>query len=39
MTVDRYDERLGACASQERTSESNHRHFYRRWAELMTDES
>jgi phenylpropionate dioxygenase-like ring-hydroxylating dioxygenase large terminal subunit len=36
---DHYDERLGAWASQKRISENNHRHFYRRWAELMTAES
>jgi hypothetical protein len=36
---DRYDERLDAWASQKRISENNHRHFYRRWAGLMTAES
>jgi hypothetical protein len=32
---DRWDERLGAWVSERRISENNHRHFYRRWAELM----
>jgi phenylpropionate dioxygenase-like ring-hydroxylating dioxygenase large terminal subunit len=35
---DRYDERLGAWASEQRISENNHRRFYRRWAELMAAE-
>jgi hypothetical protein len=33
---ERFDERLGAWASDYRMSESNHRQFYRRWAQLMT---
>ncbi len=32
---DRFDAELGAWASAYRISESNHRQFYRRWAELM----
>jgi len=32
---DRFDENLGAWASDYRYSENNHRRFYRRWAELM----
>jgi phenylpropionate dioxygenase-like ring-hydroxylating dioxygenase large terminal subunit len=36
---DRFDERLGAWASEKRISENSHRHFYRRWAELMAAES
>jgi phenylpropionate dioxygenase-like ring-hydroxylating dioxygenase large terminal subunit len=32
---ERFDEDLGAWASDFRVSESNHRQFYRRWAELM----
>jgi 3-phenylpropionate/trans-cinnamate dioxygenase subunit alpha len=36
---DRWDESLGGWASEQRISENNHRHFYRRWAELMTAES
>jgi 3-phenylpropionate/trans-cinnamate dioxygenase subunit alpha len=36
---DRYDERLGAWVSEQRISENNHRHFYRRWAELMAAET
>lgn len=32
---ERYDEGLGAWASDTGFSESNHRQFYRRWAELM----
>jgi 3-phenylpropionate/trans-cinnamate dioxygenase subunit alpha len=35
---ERYDEGLGASASELRISESNHRQFYRRWAELMMAE-
>jgi 3-phenylpropionate/trans-cinnamate dioxygenase alpha subunit len=35
---ERFDERLGAWASDYRMSESNHRQFYRRWAELMAAE-
>jgi hypothetical protein len=34
---ERFDEGLGALASDYRYSESNHRGFYRRWAELMTN--
>jgi len=34
---DGFDDDLGAWASDFRFSESNHRQFYRRWAELMTD--
>ena len=33
---DQFDESLGATVSDFRFSESNHRGFYRRWAELMT---
>ena len=36
---ERFDQGLGAWASEQRISESNHRHFYRRWAELMAAES
>jgi 3-phenylpropionate/trans-cinnamate dioxygenase subunit alpha len=32
---DRFDPALGGWASEYRYSESNHRQFYRRWAELM----
>ena len=32
---ERFDEALGAWASGYRYSESNHRRFYRRWAQLM----
>ena len=32
---DRFDPDLKAWASEYRLSENNHRHFYRRWAELM----
>ncbi len=32
---ERFDEELGAWRSHFRMSESNHRQFYRRWAELM----
>jgi 3-phenylpropionate/trans-cinnamate dioxygenase alpha subunit len=39
MGHDRYDEGLGAWASEARISENNHRHFYRRWADLMTGRS
>jgi hypothetical protein len=31
-----FDEDLGAWASDYRYSESNHRGFYRRWAQLMS---
>jgi len=34
---ERFDEELGALASDYRYSESNHRGFYRRWAQLMAD--
>jgi phenylpropionate dioxygenase-like ring-hydroxylating dioxygenase large terminal subunit len=33
---DRFDPELGAWASDYRVSESNHRRFYRRWADLMS---
>jgi len=36
---ERFDEGLQATASDLRISESNHRHFYRRWARLMDAES
>jgi len=36
---ERFDEELGAMASDYRYSESNHRGFYRRWAQLMTADS
>ena len=36
---ERYDEDLKAWASDYRFSESNHRGFYRRWAQLMAAES
>ena len=36
---EKYRADLGGWASDYRLSESNHRHFYRRWAELMSDES
>jgi len=36
---ERFDEELGAMASDYRYSESNHRGFYRRWAQLMAAES
>src|SRR6201997_1010834 len=36
---ERYDEDLGALASDYRYSESNHRGFYRRWAQLMAADS
>jgi phenylpropionate dioxygenase-like ring-hydroxylating dioxygenase large terminal subunit len=36
---ERYDEELGALASDYRYSESNHRGFYRRWAQLMAADS
>ncbi len=36
---ERYDEDLKARASNFRMSESNHRHFYQRWAQLMAAES
>ena len=35
---ERFDEHLQAWASDFRMSESNHRQFYRRWAELMAAE-
>ena len=34
---ERFDEELGAMASDYRYSESNHRGFYRRWAQLMAN--
>jgi phenylpropionate dioxygenase-like ring-hydroxylating dioxygenase large terminal subunit len=36
---ERFDEELGAVASDYRYSESNHRGFYRRWAQLMAADS
>ena len=33
----RWDEDLMGWASDYRISENNHRHYYRRWAELMAD--
>ncbi|MBI3325983.1 MAG: aromatic ring-hydroxylating dioxygenase subunit alpha [Nitrospinae bacterium] len=36
---ERFDEDLGAWASDFRMSESNHRQFYRRWAQLMAADS
>jgi hypothetical protein len=36
---ERFDADLGALASDFRISESNHRRFYRRWAQLMEAES
>ncbi len=36
---ERFDHDLQAWASDYRLSESNHRQFYRRWAQLMTAES
>ena len=36
---ERFNEGLNAWASDFRMSESNHRPFYRRWAQLMTAES
>ena len=36
---ERFDEDLGALASDYRYSESNHRGFYRRWAQLMAADS
>ena len=36
---ERFDAALGACASNSGFSESNHRHFYRRWARMMDAES
>ena len=36
---EQYRPDLGGWASDFRLSESNHRHFYRRWAELMSAES
>ncbi|MGC2414898.1 MAG: aromatic ring-hydroxylating dioxygenase subunit alpha [Stellaceae bacterium] len=35
---DRFDPALGGWASEYRMSESNHRQFYRRWAELIAAE-
>ena len=39
LTHERFDEDLMAWASDFRLSEGNHRHFYRRWAQLMTAEN
>jgi hypothetical protein len=39
MGHDRFDPALGAWASDSGFSESNHRHFYGRWAQLMKAES
>ena len=36
---DRFDPTLKAWASEFRLSENNHRHFYRRWAQLMAADS
>jgi 3-phenylpropionate/trans-cinnamate dioxygenase alpha subunit len=36
---ERFNEDLMAWASDWRMSESNHRHFYRRWAQLMATNS
>jgi 3-phenylpropionate/trans-cinnamate dioxygenase alpha subunit len=36
---ERFDEAFGAWASDHRYSESNHRRFYRRWAQLMASDS
>jgi 3-phenylpropionate/trans-cinnamate dioxygenase subunit alpha len=36
---ERFDEELGVWASGYRYSESNHRRFYRRWAQLMAADS
>lgn len=36
---ERFNEELGAWASDFRLSESNHRQFYRRWAEVMAADS
>jgi hypothetical protein len=36
---ERYREDLKAWASDFSLSESNHRQFYRRWAELMTSDA
>jgi len=36
---ERFNEDLMAWASDWRMSESNHRHFYRRWAQLMATHS
>ncbi len=33
---DRFAPQLGGWASEFRYSENNHRHFYRRWSELVT---
>jgi hypothetical protein len=37
MGRERFDPALGAWASEAGFSESNHREFYRRWAQLMAD--
>jgi hypothetical protein len=36
---DRFDPDLKAWASEFRLSENNHRHFYKRWAQLMAANS
>jgi hypothetical protein len=36
---ERFNADLNACASDFRMSESNHRQFYRRWAQLMAAEN
>ena len=36
---ERFNEELGAWASDFRMSDSNHRHFYRRWLELMNTDT
>jgi hypothetical protein len=36
---EQFDEELGAWASDYRYSESNHRRFYRRWAQMMADDN
>lgn len=36
---ERFNEELKAWASNHRFSEGNHRHFYRRWGQLMAAES
>jgi hypothetical protein len=36
---ERFDEGLNAWASDLRISESNHRQFYGRWADLMSAET
>ena len=36
---DDFNEELMACASEYRISETNHRAFYHRWAQLMSSDS